>query len=120
MVTYLAQLLTVAAFGATLRHRCAFLSNWSRLGFTCDQFAGSGDVGYLSAMTGIRFFCIMRECPQNTVEHPPKDVLYELVKYDLSRGLRKDAERLLKDLEADEHYEACAGVRDALLDAPSK
>lgn len=72
-------------------------------------------------MTGIRLFRIMRECPQRTVEHPPKDILYTLLFSDLSRGLpRKEAERLLSELEEGEHYEACAGVRDALLDAPSQ
>lgn len=67
------------------------------------------------AMTGIRFFRIMRECPNNTVEHPPKDVLFELASGDLRNGV-PDSEliRLLSELEADEHYEACAGIRDAL------
>lgn len=70
-------------------------------------------------MTGIRFFRIMRECPDNTVEHPPKDILHQLVSGDLANGVpRASAERLLRELEADEHFEACAGVRDALLDFP--
>ena len=73
-------------------------------------------------MKGIDFFRILRETPGRTVNHPPKSVLYELAKADLQSGVSPaQIERLKKELEEEEHFEACAGLQDALneLSSPS-
>lgn len=47
--------------------------------------------------------------------HPPKDALKTLVMADLCIGHSIDeAQELLKKLEKEEHYEACAGVVEAI------